>query len=72
LYLSLQGIPYASDDVRTTNIEGVACSWPRHCQNFGSKACLSSVLHYLDDNMVKAIQLEYLLRLYVSCKGKKE
>jgi hypothetical protein len=28
---------------------------------------LSSVWFYLDNNMVKAIQLEYLLRFYVSC-----
>jgi hypothetical protein len=31
------------------------------------KASLSSVRFYLDDNMVKAIQLEYLLGFYISC-----
>jgi hypothetical protein len=31
------------------------------------KASLSSVCVYPDDNMVKATQLEYLLRFYVSC-----
>jgi hypothetical protein len=31
------------------------------------KASLSYVYVYIDDNMVKAIQLEYLLRFYVSC-----
>jgi hypothetical protein len=36
------------------------------------KASLSSVYLYLDDNMVKAIQLEYLLTSYVSYYGNKE
>jgi hypothetical protein len=31
------------------------------------KASVSSVQFYLDNNMVKVIQLEYLLRFYVSC-----
>jgi hypothetical protein len=31
------------------------------------KASLSSLQLYPDDNMVKAIQLEYLLRLCVAC-----
>jgi hypothetical protein len=31
------------------------------------KASLSSVYVCLNDNVVKAIQLEYLLRFYVSC-----
>jgi hypothetical protein len=28
------------------------------------KSSLTSVLHYLDDNMVNVIQLEYLLRVW--------
>jgi hypothetical protein len=32
-----------------------------------SQASLSSVWFYLEDNMVKAIQLEYLFGFYVSC-----
>jgi hypothetical protein len=31
------------------------------------KASLSSVLNYLDNYMVKAIQFEYLFRFYVVC-----
>jgi hypothetical protein len=31
------------------------------------KSSLSSVFIYLDNNMVKAIPLEYLLRFYISC-----
>jgi hypothetical protein len=32
-----------------------------------STASLSPIWFYLDDNVVKAIQLEYLVRFYVSC-----
>jgi hypothetical protein len=36
------------------------------------KASLSSIWFYLDDNRVLAIQLQYLLRFYVSHLGNKE
>jgi hypothetical protein len=36
------------------------------------KASLSSLACCLNGNMVKAIQLEYLLRFYVSCLGNNE
>jgi hypothetical protein len=36
------------------------------------KASLSSVRFYIDDNMFKVIEFEYLLRFYVFCGGDKE
>jgi hypothetical protein len=42
-------------------------TWPRHGQKLRvvalRKASLSCIWFYLDDNMVQAIQLEYVLRL---------
>jgi hypothetical protein len=36
------------------------------------KACVSSVELYHDDNMIKAIEFECLLRFYISWHGNKE
>jgi hypothetical protein len=61
--MSFQAIPYAGGHHRITDIEGVAYSWPIHGQSFDScgKASLINVWFYLDDNMIQAIQFEYLL-----------
>jgi hypothetical protein len=71
LYLSFQGVPYAGDHHRTTNIRRFACNGLDMAKVFAvvalRKVSLSSIYFYVDDNVVKAIQLEYLLRFYVSC-----
>jgi hypothetical protein len=66
LYSSFQGIPYASGHHRTTNIEGLLAVGPDMAKILTvlalRKAGLNSIWFYLHDNMVQAIQLEYLLR----------
>jgi hypothetical protein len=67
---SFQGIPYAGGHHRTTDIEVVAAVDPGMTNVEAvvalRKGSLSSRQLHHDDNMVKTVELEYVLRLCIS------